>query len=189
VLTSLPFWKLAIPMSAPSLIVTALVFHQVSIFDEHGVSESVAAGVFVFYAIASASTGILAGFLVDRFGPKVVFVASLSLLFSAMLVLQIVDNPVLAGTYAAILGVSGGMQSVVSGVTWVHYYGREGLGRVQGSAMMVSITGAALGPLPLAALRDLTGDYTAGIIAMLALLAVCIALAAFFSPRPNELRT
>ena len=186
-LTSRAFWKLAIPMSAPSLIVTALVFHQVSIFDEQGVSEAVAAGVFVFYAIASAATGLLAGFLVDRFGPKAIFVANLSILFGAMLVLLIVENPLLAGAYAVVLGASGGMQSVVSGVTWVHYYGREGLGSVQGSAMMVSITGAALGPLPLAAFRDLTGNYTAGIIAMLALLAGCIILAAFFSPRAAEL--
>lgn len=52
--TSLPFWQLAVPMSARSLIVTALVFHQVSIFGERGVSASVAAGVFVAYAIASA---------------------------------------------------------------------------------------------------------------------------------------
>jgi MFS family permease len=188
VLTSRAFWQLAVPMSAPSLIVTALVFHQVSIFGERGVSESVAAGVFIFYAIASASTGLLAGFLVDRFGPKLIFVASLSLLFVAMLTLQVTDDPLLAGVYAAILGVSGGMQSVVSGVTWVHYYGREGLGRVQGSAMMVSITGAALGPLPLAAFRDVTGSYSAGVIAMLVLLAICIALAAFASPRPEALR-
>jgi MFS family permease len=188
ILTSRSFWQLAIPMSAPSLIVTALVFHQVSIFGEHGVSESVAAGVFAVYAVASALTGLLAGFLVDRLGPKMIFVANLSLLFGAMLMLQVVNSALLAGVYAAILGASGGMQSVVSGVTWVHYYGRDGLGRVQGSAMMISISAAALGPLPLAISRDLTGSYSAGIAAMLILLASCIVIAAFFSPSVEELR-
>jgi MFS family permease len=183
VLTSLPFWLLAIPMSAPSFIVTALVFHQVSIFEERGLSAGVAAGVFVAYAIASAGTGLLAGFLVDRLGPKNVFIANLGVLLAAMLVLQVVRNPVLAVLYAAVLGASGGIQSVVSGVTWVHYYGREGLGKVQGSAMMVNISGAAIGPLPIAALQARTGDYSLGILAMIVLLLACIVMAVTVSGR------
>jgi MFS family permease len=183
VLSSLPFWLLAIPMSAPSFIVTALVFHQVSIFAERGLSAGVAAGVFVAYAIASAGTGVLAGFLVDRLGPKNVFVANLGVLLAALLVLQAVRSPALAVAYAAILGASGGVQSVVSGVTWAHYYGRAGLGKVQGSAMMVNISAAALGPLPIAALQARTGTYTFGIVAMLALLVGCIVIAVTVSGR------
>lgn len=52
---------------------------------------------------------------------------------------------------------------------WAHYYGRFGLGRVQGAAMMAGITGAAVGPLPLALFRDLTGSYDVGVLVMAAL--------------------
>lgn len=124
----------------------------------------------------------------DRLGPKNVFVANLSILLGAMLTLQVVETPLMATAYAVILGASGGMQSVISGVTWAHYYGRHGLGRVQGSATMISITGAALGPLPLAAVRDWTGNYTFGIYAMAALLLGCIAIAAFAAPRREALQ-
>lgn len=186
VLTSLDFWRLAIPMSTPSFVVTALVFHQVSIFDERGLSASLAAGVFVAYAIASAGTSVLAGILVDRLGPKTVFLGNLTLLLVAVVSLQLVRSPAMAVVYAAILGASGGVQSVISGVTWAHYYGREGLGKVQGSAMMVSISAAALGPLPLAALQGWSGSYTVGVIAMAGMVAASLAMVAAHTPRVGQ---
>jgi MFS family permease len=183
VLTSLDFWKLAIPMSAPSFVSTALIFHQVSIFDERGLSASLAAGVFVAYALASAGTSVLAGYLVDRLGPKTVFLGNLALLLVAVLSLQLVRSPALAVLYASILGAAGGVQSVISAVTWAHYYGREGLGKVQGSAMMVMISAAALGPLPLAALQGWTGTYTLGVITLAGLVTASLVVVAVHTPR------
>lgn len=183
VLTSLDFWKLAIPMSAPSFVSTALIFHQVSIFAGQGLSASVAAAVFVPYAVASAGTSLLAGFLVDRLGPRVVFIGNLSLLLVAMIALQFLGNAATAVLYASILGAASGIQSVVSGVTWVHYYGREGLGKVQGSAMMLMISAAALGPLPIAALQGWRGNYTLGVAVMFAIIVGCLVMVALHRPR------
>ena len=73
------------------------------------------------------------------------------------------------------------------GVMWAHYYGRFGLGRVQGSAMMITITGAAIGPFPLAVFRDFTGTYQAGIIAMATLPALSIVV--LLLARPDRLDT
>jgi hypothetical protein len=73
---------------------------------------------------------------------------------------------------------------VISGTIWAHYYGRQGLGRVQGSAMMVVITGAALGPLLLAALHQFTGSYTVGLLLMAVLpLAGAAAVSFYRGPR------
>jgi MFS-type transporter involved in bile tolerance (Atg22 family) len=60
-------------------------------------------------------------------------------------------------------------------VIWAHCYGRFGLGKVQGSAMMVGITGSAIGPLPLALFHRMTGDYNFGIIVMATLPLLSIA--------------
>jgi MFS family permease len=178
------FWHLVLPMAVPSFVVTALVFHQASIFKERGLSADLAAAVFVPYAIASAAAALVAGVLIDRFGPKRLFIANLLLLCAGTLAAQFIASPQAAVGYAALLGVSGGMQSVIGGVTWAHYYGRHGLGQVQGSATMVMIASSALGPLPLAALRDATDGYRLG----LNLLAVLPALGAlamlFFRPQP-----
>ncbi|MBT5773297.1 MAG: MFS transporter, partial [Dehalococcoidia bacterium] len=70
VLTSVAFWMLAIPLATPGLVVTALVFHQTSIFAENGLSATTAAAVFVIFAFASATTSMVAGFVVDRVGPS-----------------------------------------------------------------------------------------------------------------------
>lgn len=182
VLTSPLFWLLAIPLSTPSFVSTALIFHQVSIFSERGLDATVAAAVFVPYAVASASFSALAGFAIDRFGPKRLFSINMLFLLGAVLMVGFIASPLAAVFYAVILGSAGGIQRIISSVTWAHIYGRHGLGRVQGSAMMVSITSAAIGPLPLAYLHGVTGSYTAGLAAMAALPVLAVVMISFARP-------
>jgi MFS family permease len=183
VFTSLTFWMLAIPLATPSFVSTALIFHQVSIFSERGLSATVAASVFVPYAIASASCGIVGGFAADRFGPKALFIVTMIVLLSATLMVLVIANPLMAVVYALVLGSSGGFQRIVSGVTWAHIYGRHNLGRIQGSAMMIGITSAAIGPLPVAFLQEQTGSYSLPIVLMAALPLLAILVISFVQPR------
>jgi MFS family permease len=169
VLTSLGFWMLALPLATPGLVITALVFHQTSIFEENGLSATTAAAVFVAFAFASASTAITAGFVVDRIGPARLFVFAMLALLTVCLLALVINSTWMALVYVLAMGVTGGAQRIVQGVIWAHYYGRFGLGRVQGSATMVGITGAAIGPLPLALFHDLTGNYDLGVLVMAAL--------------------
>ncbi len=182
VLTSPLFWLLAVPLSTPSFVSTALVFHQVSIFSERGLDANVAAAVFVPYAVASASFSALAGFAIDRFGPKRLFAVNMLFLLGSVAMVGVIGSDVAAVLYAVVLGSSGGIQRIISGVTWAHIYGRRGLGRVQGSAMMVSITAAAVGPLPLAYLHGLTGSYTLGLATMAALPVLAVIMISFAHP-------
>ncbi len=175
VLSSPSFWLLALPLSTPGLVTTALIFHQTSIFEERGLSATVAAAVFIVFAIASASTSMIAGFVVERTGPKRLFIFSMVALLVVLAMSMVVTSLWIAVIYVATMGVAGGSQRIVQGVTWAHYYGRFGLGRVQGSAMMVTITGAAIGPFPLALFHDLTGNYDVGIMAMALLPVLSIA--------------
>ena len=184
VLSSLGFWMLAIPLATPGLVVTALVFHQTSIFEENGLSATLAAAVFIVFAIASASTSLVAGFVVDRIGPARLFTLAMLGLFGVCMLALVMNATWLAFAYVIGMGVTGGTQRIVQGVIWAHYYGRFGLGRVQGSAMMVGITGAAIGPLPLALFRDLTGNYDLGVIAMAVL--PLLAIAAITLGRPER---
>ena len=184
VFTSPTFWMLAVPLATPGFVSTALIFHQVSIFDERGLSASVAAGVFVPYAIASASCSLAGGFIADRFGPKALFVLTMAVLFSGTLLALVIASPWMAVIYALLLGAQGGFQRIVSGVTWAHFYGRHNLGRVQGSAMMVGITSAAIGPLPVAFLQEQTGTYTLPILLMALLPVLAVIAITFARPRP-----
>ncbi len=183
VFSSLDFWTLAIPLTTVPFIVTTLVFHQTSILAERGLGPSVAAGIFVPFAVAVAGGNALAGLLVERLGPRRPLILTQALLLAALIELHLVSGPVAAVAYAATLGASTGMTGVLAGVTWAHYYGREGLGRLQGSASMVMISAAALAPLPLAALQQLSGGYTTGILTMSVLPLLSIALIALFTPK------
>lgn len=177
IFTSPAFWMLALPLSTAPFVVTALVFHQAGIFSEQGLDADIAAATFVPYAIANAPVVIVAGTLIDRFGPRPLFVAAMTLLLAALAVAQVVSSLPLAILYGAILGATGGASQVISGFTWAHFYGREGLGRVQGSGTMVGIAGAALGPLPLAALEVQFGGFGPAIALMMALpLAAIVAM-------------
>jgi MFS family permease len=167
---------LAIPLTAGPFVITALVFHQASIFVEHGLSRGVAAGVFTAFALASASASMLGGFAIDRFGPRLVLFASLTLLWCGTIVLLGVASPWWAIVYATVMGLAGGTQSVSGAAIWAHYYGREGLGAVQGPATMVGITAAALAPLPLATFQQALGNYQMGIVAISMVPLLCIAV-------------
>jgi MFS family permease len=92
----------------------------------------------------------------------------------------------MAFTYGLIMGIGSGMSMMVGRVTWAHYYGRHGLGRVQGSAMMVSIVGSALGPVTLAAIRDRSDDYTPALLTMIALMLSALIMMVLYRPRPVE---
>ena len=170
------FWLLAIPLTAGPFVITAFVFHQASIFVEHGLSRGVAAGVFTAFAIASASASLLGGFAIDRYGPRLVLFASLILLWSGCVWLLGVATPWSAVLYATVMGLAGGTQSVAGASIWAHYYGRDGLGAIQGTATMVGITAAALAPLPLATFQQVFGNYQMGIVAISMVPLLCIAV-------------
>ena len=174
VLSSLTFWLMAAPLATPGLVTTALIFHQTSIFEERGLSTTLAAAVFVVFAFASASTSMVAGFVVECTGPRALFIFAMGMLLAVLALSLAVNSAWMAVVYVAAMGIAGGSMRIVQDVMWAHYYGRFGLGRVQGSAMMIAITGAAIGPFPLAVFRDFTGTYQAGIITMATLPALSI---------------
>ena len=169
VFSSVNFWLLALSLGTPGIVSTALVFHQTSIFEEKGLSATLAAGVFVIFSGSSAVSSLAAGFVVDRIGPKALYALSMVSLLVALVLVVAVDSVAMAVVYVLVMGVAGGAHHIVQGVIWAHYYGRHGLGRVQGSAMTINFCASAIGPLPLAIFHDLTGTYTLGIMVMMTL--------------------
>lgn len=182
VLRTRQFWWLAIPLAAPAFVSTMLLFHQTDLFAARGLSATVAAGVFPVFAVAAAAANAVAGYMADRFGPKLVLLLALGIFTSAMLLVQVIATPLAAVGYAGVLGAAVGMQPVVFSVSWAHYYGRQGLGAVQGPAAMVMTTGAAVAPLPLAALARLFGSYGPALTLLAGAPVGCAILAALFKP-------
>ena len=118
------------------------------------------------FALASAGMLLVTGFIIERIAPPWIILGVQGLLLIALVMLQGLSSVWMATLYAVTLGMASGMQSVASGVAWAHYYGRHGLGAVQGSATTLMLTGAALAPLPLALLQHHFGTYTVGLLLM-----------------------
>jgi MFS family permease len=153
------------------------------VLGERSLGAGVAAAVFVAFAVAAAASTAISGLLVEWLGPRKPLIISQGVLLLAVSGLQLVSTPLAAAAYAALLGAASGMQGVVAGVIWAHYYGRTGLGKVQGPATTVMISAAALAPLPLAALHQLSGGYAVGLASMAAIPVVCAVMTCFFDPK------
>ena len=184
VYSSPSFWLLAVSLSSPGLITTALMFHQASIFEENGLSATVAAGAFAIFSVSSGATSLTTGFVSDRVGPKIILCFSMTTLMVTLALAVITNSLFMALLYVVILGISTGSYIIVHGTIWAHYYGRHGLGRVQGPAMTVTVCASAVGPLPLAMFQDLTGTYTLGMLAMMTL--PVISMPVFILTRPGQ---
>ncbi len=186
VYTSPAFWLLAISLSSPSLITTALMFHQASIFEENGLSATLAAAAFAIFSVSSGTSSLVGGFLSDRVGPKVILVLSMSILLVTLALGVLTNSLFMAVLYVVMMGTSSGFYVIVLGTIWAHYYGRQGLGRIQGPAMTVSVCASAIGPLPLAMFQEWTGTYTVGMLAMMALPILSFPVVIFARPGRTE---
>ena len=182
VLTSSAFWLLALSLGSPGLVSTGLIIHQTDIFVQNGLSATLAAAVFPIYSASSAISSLASGFVMDRVGPKALFLFSMATLLAALALAVVMDSLFVAVIYVVVMGVSLGSFIIVHGTIWAHYYGRHGLGRVQGPSMTVSVCASAIGPLPLAVFEEQTGTYTVGLMAMMALPVLAAAGLVFARP-------
>lgn len=158
------------------LVATGLTFHAVSLLAGRGLDRPAAALALSAIGIAAAiSTGLAAG-VVDRLSTSALLVAMSATLLVSTLVLLVPVGP-LAYPGFALMGLATALFSLASGIAWARTYGLAGLGRRQGVSFAVISVSAAVGPLPLAVSRSLTGSYTAGLVLLAALSAVGVVAA------------
>lgn len=172
------FWSLALPLSVPPFVGTSVVFHQVSLFEAQGLSSQSSANALSVLAIASGAGTLTAGWFLDRVGVRNTTVLMLGLLSLAMILLATLSSATLVIPYSLCLGAAIGLWAVTNGATWPHYYGRKGLGSVQGSAATILLFAAAVAPLPLALAHSVTATHTVGISLLLATSLIAVAITA-----------
>lgn len=177
------FWIMAVSNAVPSMLITGMVFHQISYFEEQGLGAQVAANVFTVTAMAMVASGLMFGWLFDRFQTRHVMSGALVCMGIAMYAMLTATTPLMAVVYGLTLGVASGSMMVMSGYIWPQYFGRKHLGGVQGAALTISIIGASLGPLPFGLAFDLLGGYGQALI-LLSVLPAVSSVAVFFTRPP-----
>ncbi len=178
------FWITAISLSSFSMLVTALFFYQVSIFQTQGLSEQIAARVFPISAITMVCCMPIFGRMLDQYPTKPLFAAAMLLMTFSMVSMSFVQDLPTAVIYAVIFGLNNAAVHALIGYVWPRFFGRKHLGSIQGTATTIMVVGASIGPLPFGAAYDATGSYQAALLT-LAFLPVLCAIAVLLMRPPD----
>src|SRR5690606_4947926 len=101
--------------------------------------------------------------------------AGMAALAAALCLLPAVNTFTHVAAYAAVMGIAGGIVTVVFFSIWGKAYGRTHLGKIQGGAQMATVLASAIGPLLLAETLARTGSYDSlfyGLAVIVALLGI-----------------
>jgi MFS family permease len=153
---------------------------------EHGFQETFAVQIMAILTGVGLVANLVGGALATR--TRIVKLLGIGLIFLAagLATFPTIDGPAEAWIYAAMIGLSGGIVTVVFFAAWGHLFGRAQLGRIQGAAQLATVLASALGPVVMAESRAQSGSYTPVFYA-LAGLAGALALAALLVPSPRAI--
>lgn len=177
------FWGMLLCMSVPPMLLTAVIFHQVALFEARGWSPLLIPAAFAAYALASVGMTYAAGLAMERVPSR--YGASLSLGLAAVGVGWLVWGTAMpqgALLYGALLGLAAGAGGAANSIVWPDYFGVEALGAVKGVVTAVRNGATALGPPAVAVLAGTTGGFTAPLLLLAAMAAGTALFALFLTP-------
>jgi MFS family permease len=157
-----------------------LMLHVMSL----GESQRLGAAMFVPLFIAGLGGKVLAGWLSDRWGRRVVWLGCLALMLCGALLLASLSLPWVVPA-AVLLGLGWGANYTLLQAVTGDIFGTRSLGRVMGAVTVLDAGGGALGPWITGLLSDRTGDYQFGFLLIAALIALAMVSAALLPMRRN----
>ena len=178
------FWIILASNCTFSALVTAMFFHQVSVFEAQGLDAATAASVFSVSAVVMVVTTPLVGMLLDRLPTKPLYASALLSVGVALVAMSFVDDLSSAIVYGVVFGVANAAMHAHFTFVWPRFFGRRHLGSIQGVAQMGAVIGASVGPIPLGLGYDYLGGYGGTLVALAALPVLCAVAVAFMrAPR------
>lgn len=159
------FWLVTAAVATISLITTAVVFHQIDLLGSRGLTPTEAAGNFIPQTIATLIATLGIGALADRISPRVVLSVSMAMMAGGLVLGAFAAPGLLAISFGMLIGGSGGAIRVVEATELPRYFGTLHIGAIRGVVTSVAIAGAAVGPVLFSLVHDVTGDYSAVLLA------------------------
>ena len=178
------FWIILASNSSFAALVTALFFHQVSVFEAQGLDATLAASVFSICAVVMVITTPLVGMLLDRFATKPLYASAMLSVSVALVAMSLVRDLPSAIAFSVLFGVANAAMHAHFTFVWPRFFGRRHLGSIQGVAQMGGVIGASIGPIPLGLGYDYLGGYGETLVALAAIPVMCAVAVAFMrAPR------
>ena len=178
------FWIILASNCSFSALVTAMFFHQVSVFGAQGLDAATAASMFSISAVVMVVTTPLVGMLLDRLPTKPLYAAALISVGVALVAMSLVADLPSAIVFAVLFGVCNAAMHAHFTFVWPRFFGRRHLGSIQGFNQMAAVIGASVGPIPLGLGYDYLGGYGGTLVALAAIPVMCAVAVAFMrAPR------
>ncbi|QEL14992.1 MFS transporter [Limnoglobus roseus] len=170
------FWVYTAAGTLLNLVFSAVTLDNEQLLNERGltggqVDQTILAALFV----SGLPANLVAGWLGRRVALKKLLAVGSVCLAASLVAFPFVRSLPTAAAYASLLGVSGGVITVVYFAIYGHTYGRTHLGAIQAAVQVYSVLASAVGPVVLSYCREYTGGtdpYFFGFAAVAVVLAV-----------------
>jgi MFS family permease len=153
------FWIFGIAISLFGLAQAGLGLFNEAVLAERGFPQA----IYVTFVAATFGFGLLGqfgcGWAALHWPMPRLLALSMGLYALALIGLPFVTTLSHVWMIAVLLGLSGGMITVLFFAVWGATFGQLHLGRIQGAAQMLTVVASAIGPLIFAKGHDLTGSY------------------------------
>ena len=171
------FWAFALASSIYNLVASGVGLFNESILAERGFAAGTYHRSLVIVALVSLVGNFLGGWLASRWSMNRLMALAMALLALALASLPSLKTLAQVDAFSAVMGLAGGFVIVIFFSFWAKAFGRAHLGRIVGTAQMMTVLSSAVGPLLLAQCHAITGSYSsifyvlAGVVALLGLVA------------------
>jgi MFS family permease len=171
------FWVFGLASSVYNLVASGIGLFNESILADRGFSPEIYHRSLVVCALMSLVGNFLGGWLSTRWSMNRLMALTMTMLAAALVGLPSLKTVPQVDAFAVVMGVAGGFVIVIFFSFWAEAFGRAHLGRIVGSAQMMTVLASAVGPLLLAKCHAVTGSYAAvfytlaGVVTLLALAA------------------
>lgn len=153
------FWVFAGATSLFGLASSGLGLFNEAVLAERGFDQQ------TYVRLLAGTTGIglvgqfVCGWLTMRWSMSSLLGVAMLLYAVALAVLPLLTTQAALWLFAGLIGVSGGMVTVIFFAVWRRAFGARHLGRIQGAAQMLTVLASAIGPLVFAQSERWTGSY------------------------------
>ena len=153
------FWVFAGATSVFGLVSSGLGLFNEAVLAERGFDQQTYHAFLAASAVLALVGQFACGWLTMRWSMQRLLGLAMFIYALALFALPSIATLAQLWTFAVLIGVSGGMVTVIFFAIW-RRFGAEHLGRIQGAAQMLTVLASAIGPLLFATCASWTGSYT-----------------------------
>jgi MFS family permease len=179
------FWVFGGATSLFGLVSSGLGLFNEAVLAERGFNQQTYVTFLAATSIIALAGQLACGWLTLHWSMQRLLGLAMFIYAAALAALPLLATLSQLWIFAALIGWSGGMITVIFFAVWRQAFGPAHLGRIQGAAQMLTVFASAIGPLLFAQCAALTGSYTP-VLWTLAPCVLLLSVAALGVPMPGS---